>query len=211
MLETDMRSMATGSVTAKSFNATAGALQTNYTDGVTVSHGVTNSSSRPPTTVSIRPNEIITGMKGSYNFRFSSVAFTTSLGRKLGPYGTGSGGNPYTFKGRVYGFLGACCWASGPSQGGCLNGWGAWTPTPPPPPPPPKSPPPPPPRPPSAPLPPVVPSTIFVSDLVTDPNPTWDDGPHTGRLPPKSNPTAIIRVGMTRGARVREGGGDGRG
>jgi hypothetical protein len=170
------------------FNFASLFLQTEYTDGAKLSHGGTDTSDPPATTLTFAQNEMITGMWAGQSGGIPTLGFNTSLGRTLvltGPYL----GRTFSITSPLYGFFGWCCFPAAVFPSGqCLDGWGAWTAAPSPPPPPPSKSPPPLPPPPPPPLPPTVKSTIFVSDFVTDPNPTWDDGPHTGRFAHLCNP-----------------------
>ncbi len=114
-------------------------MQTNYTDGVSISHGVTNKngSSPLPTVVSFLKGEVITNITGKAGHGWNFATFYTSLGNKTELGSKHSGGDAWNVTGPVYGFFGSTCVKEQgcPFEGGdkFINGLGVWAAAPPPP------------------------------------------------------------------------------
>jgi hypothetical protein len=166
--------------------------QVKYKDGTAAFYGVTSRSDPPPETVTLLPDETITGLWGNSGAGFNSLYISTTRGRTLGRYG-GTGGTPFpSFSGPVYGFFGTCCW-SGATVNKCIAGLGVWSAY--------LPPPPLPPSPPQAapPLPALFQTNIWTAPWATASSTTWDDGAHTGGCsapPPGRSPVPLSSLSL---------------
>eukprot|EP00884_Botryococcus_braunii_P013957 jgi/Botrbrau1/22562/Bobra.0678s0001.1 len=93
-----------------------------YTNGQSFAHGT--SSDMRNETVTLAPTEVITGAWGRRGTSIDQIAFNTSFGRTLGPFG-GNGGGPWELADlRVNGFFGHT-W--GNHDYNCIAGIGFYT------------------------------------------------------------------------------------